>query len=170
VVASRETTQLAKMRYTAGMSLYLEVLDAERQLLDAELGWQQGRPRRQTAPPSGPGAARSRPSGRAVRRGSPGSESDSCLAVLAREPRASVGPGYCSEPWVRAVGAWPPWCSLTRRSRPPLVGHGIDRWGSSSVLSALSMLSSIAFLSLLLPMVVRETPLSRAEAPTASLT
>jgi MFS family permease len=50
----------------------------------------------------------------------------------------------------------------------PLVGYGIDRWGLPSVLSALGILFSIAFVFLLLPLVVRETPLTPAEAPTAS--
>jgi MFS family permease len=50
----------------------------------------------------------------------------------------------------------------------PLVGYGIDRWGLPSVLSALGILFSIAFVFLLLPLVVRETPLSPADAPTAS--
>jgi hypothetical protein len=50
----------------------------------------------------------------------------------------------------------------------PLVGYGIDRWGLPSALSALGMLFSIAFVFLLLPLVVRERPLSPAESPTAS--
>ena len=37
-IAARETTRLASMRYTGGVSPYLEVLDSERQLFDAELG------------------------------------------------------------------------------------------------------------------------------------
>lgn len=37
-VAARETTQLANVRYRGGVSPYLEVLDSERQLFDAELG------------------------------------------------------------------------------------------------------------------------------------
>jgi multidrug efflux system outer membrane protein len=37
-VAARETTQLANVRYTGGVTPYLEVLDSERQLFDAELG------------------------------------------------------------------------------------------------------------------------------------
>jgi hypothetical protein len=40
----------------------------------------------------------------------------------------------------------------------PLVGYGIDRWGLPSVLSALGILFSIAFVCLLLPLVVRENP------------
>ncbi len=39
----------------------------------------------------------------------------------------------------------------------PLVGYGIDRWGLTSVLSALGILFSIAFVFLLLPLVLRET-------------
>jgi MFS family permease len=39
----------------------------------------------------------------------------------------------------------------------PLVGYGIDRWGLPSVLSALGILFSIAFVFLLLPLVLRET-------------
>jgi MFS family permease len=50
----------------------------------------------------------------------------------------------------------------------PLVGYGIDRWGLPSVLSALGTLFSIAFIFLLLPLAVRETPPSPAAAPTAS--
>jgi MFS family permease len=50
----------------------------------------------------------------------------------------------------------------------PLVGYGIDAWGLPSVLSALGILFSIAFVLLLLPLVVRETPLSPAAAPPAS--
>ena len=37
-VAARETTRLANTRYTDGVTPYLEVLDSERQLFDAELG------------------------------------------------------------------------------------------------------------------------------------
>jgi multidrug efflux system outer membrane protein len=37
-VAARDTTQLANMRYRGGVASYLEVLDSERQLFDAELG------------------------------------------------------------------------------------------------------------------------------------
>src|SRR2546421_4865488 len=37
----------------------------------------------------------------------------------------------------------------------PLVGYGIDAWGLPSVLSALGILSSIVFVFLLLPLVVR---------------
>jgi hypothetical protein len=39
----------------------------------------------------------------------------------------------------------------------PLVGYGIDAWGLPSVLSALGILFSIAFVFLLLPLVLRET-------------
>jgi MFS family permease len=39
----------------------------------------------------------------------------------------------------------------------PLVGYGIDGWGLPSVLSALGILFSIAFVFLLLPLVLRET-------------
>ena len=45
----------------------------------------------------------------------------------------------------------------------PLAGYGIDRWGLPSVLSALGILFSIAFVVLLLPLVVRERSLSSAE-------
>jgi len=38
VIASRETTRLANVRYRGGVSSYLEVLDSERQLFDSELG------------------------------------------------------------------------------------------------------------------------------------
>jgi len=37
-VASRDTTRLANIRYRGGVTSYLEVLDSERQLFDAELG------------------------------------------------------------------------------------------------------------------------------------
>jgi multidrug efflux system outer membrane protein len=37
VLAARDTTRLANIRYTRGVSPYLEVLDSERQLFDAEL-------------------------------------------------------------------------------------------------------------------------------------
>jgi multidrug efflux system outer membrane protein len=37
-IAARETAQLATIRYTGGVTSYLEVLDSERQLFDAELG------------------------------------------------------------------------------------------------------------------------------------
>jgi hypothetical protein len=50
----------------------------------------------------------------------------------------------------------------------PLVGYGIDRWGLPSVLSALGTLFSIAFIVLLLPLAVRETPPNPAATPTAS--
>jgi hypothetical protein len=45
----------------------------------------------------------------------------------------------------------------------PLVGYGIDAWGLPSVLSALGILFSIAFVCLLLPLVLRETALSPAD-------
>ena len=45
----------------------------------------------------------------------------------------------------------------------PLVGYGIDGWGLPSVLSALGLLFSIAFVVLLLPLVVRGRSLSPAE-------
>ncbi len=45
----------------------------------------------------------------------------------------------------------------------PLVGYGIDGWGLPSVLSALGILFSIAFVVLLLPLVVRERSLSQTE-------
>ena len=38
VVAARDTSRLADIRYRGGVSSYLEVLDSERQLFDAELG------------------------------------------------------------------------------------------------------------------------------------
>ena len=50
----------------------------------------------------------------------------------------------------------------------PLVGYGIDRWGLPSVLSALGILFLVVVVFLLLPLIMRETPLSPAEAPTAS--
>ena len=46
----------------------------------------------------------------------------------------------------------------------PLVGYGIDAWGLPSVLSALGILFSIAFVCLLLPLVLRETALTTKEA------
>jgi hypothetical protein len=45
----------------------------------------------------------------------------------------------------------------------PLVGYGIDGWGLPSVLSALGILFSIAFVFLLLPLVLRGTPLGPAD-------
>jgi len=45
----------------------------------------------------------------------------------------------------------------------PLVGYGIDRSGLPSVLSALGILFSLAFVVLLLPLVVRERSPSPAE-------
>jgi MFS family permease len=42
----------------------------------------------------------------------------------------------------------------------PLVGYGIDGWGLPSVLSALGILFSIAFVFLLLPLILRNTALS----------
>jgi hypothetical protein len=47
----------------------------------------------------------------------------------------------------------------------PLVGYGIDAWGLASVLSALGILFSTVFVLLLLPLILRETPLTPAEAP-----
>ena len=50
----------------------------------------------------------------------------------------------------------------------PLVGHGIDAWGLPSVLSALGIVFSIAFVCLLVPLVLRETaptPEVRTAAP-----
>ena len=49
----------------------------------------------------------------------------------------------------------------------PLVGYGIDAWGLPSVLSALGILFSLAFVVLVLPLVLRETPLRPASAPGA---
>jgi hypothetical protein len=46
----------------------------------------------------------------------------------------------------------------------PLVGYGIDAWGLPSILSALGVLFALAFALLLLPLVLREAPLSPAEA------
>jgi len=46
----------------------------------------------------------------------------------------------------------------------PLVGYGIDRWGLPSVLSALGILFSIAFVCLLLPLVLCETAPTMKEA------
>ena len=48
----------------------------------------------------------------------------------------------------------------------PLVGYGIDAWGLPSVLSALGILFSIAFVFLLLPLVLPERSLSPAEGVT----
>jgi hypothetical protein len=45
----------------------------------------------------------------------------------------------------------------------PLVGYGIDAWGLPSMLSALGLLFSIAFVCLLLPLVLRETAPSAAD-------
>ena len=45
----------------------------------------------------------------------------------------------------------------------PLVGDGIGVWGLPSVLSALGILFSIAFVGLLLPLVLWETALSPAD-------
>jgi len=36
--AQRDTARLAKLRYRSGVTTYLEILDAERQLFTAELG------------------------------------------------------------------------------------------------------------------------------------
>jgi MFS family permease len=47
----------------------------------------------------------------------------------------------------------------------PLVGYGIDAWGLPSVLSALGILFSIVFVLLILPLILREIPLSPVEAP-----
>jgi hypothetical protein len=46
----------------------------------------------------------------------------------------------------------------------PLVGYGIDAWGLPSVLSALGILFSIAFVCLLLPLILRETARTMKEA------
>ena len=46
----------------------------------------------------------------------------------------------------------------------PLVGYGIDAWGLPSVLSALGLLFSIAFVCLLLPLILREATLTAKEA------
>jgi len=46
----------------------------------------------------------------------------------------------------------------------PLVGYGIDAWGLPSVLSALGILFSIAFVGLLLPLALREPALTTKEA------
>ncbi len=47
----------------------------------------------------------------------------------------------------------------------PLVGYGIDAWGLPSVLLALGILYSIAFVFLLLPLVLRETALGPEAEP-----
>ena len=46
----------------------------------------------------------------------------------------------------------------------PLVGYGIDAWGLPSVLAALGIVFSIVFVCLLLPLILRETPLTTKEA------
>ena len=46
----------------------------------------------------------------------------------------------------------------------PLVGYGIDAWGLPSVLSALGIVFSIAFVCLLLPLILRETARTMKEA------
>ena len=45
----------------------------------------------------------------------------------------------------------------------PLVGYGIDGWGLPSVLWALGILFSIAFVFLLLPLLLREMAQSLAD-------
>jgi len=50
----------------------------------------------------------------------------------------------------------------------PLAGHGIDAWGLPSVLSALGILFSVAFVFLLLPLVLRETAPSPAAEPSST--
>jgi len=47
----------------------------------------------------------------------------------------------------------------------PLVGYGIDAWGLPSILSALGILFSIAFVFLLLPLILRKMALSPADGP-----
>ena len=37
-IAARDAVRLANIRYTGGVTTYLEVLDSDRQLFDAELG------------------------------------------------------------------------------------------------------------------------------------
>jgi len=44
------------------------------------------------------------------------------------------------------------------------VGYGIDAWGLPSVLSALGILFSIAFVALLLPLALREAAPTMKEA------
>jgi hypothetical protein len=48
----------------------------------------------------------------------------------------------------------------------PLVGYGIDAWGSPSVLSALGILFSIVSLVLLMPLILREKAPSPADGAT----
>jgi hypothetical protein len=50
----------------------------------------------------------------------------------------------------------------------PLAGYGIDAWGLPSVLSALGILFSMAFVFLLLPLVLRETAPSPAAEPSST--
>jgi hypothetical protein len=50
----------------------------------------------------------------------------------------------------------------------PLVGYGIDIWGLPSVLSALGVLFSLVFVLLILPLIVKKTLLSPADAPGTS--
>jgi Zn-dependent protease len=47
----------------------------------------------------------------------------------------------------------------------PLVGYGIDVWGLPSVLSALGILFSIAFVFLLLPLILRDMTPNPADGP-----
>jgi hypothetical protein len=47
----------------------------------------------------------------------------------------------------------------------PLVGYGIDAWGLPSVLSALGVVFSLAFVVLLLPLVLRDIAPSPEAAP-----
>jgi hypothetical protein len=48
----------------------------------------------------------------------------------------------------------------------PLVDYGIDAWGLPLVLSALGALFSTLFIVLLLPLVLRDAPLSAEDAAT----
>jgi Major Facilitator Superfamily len=48
----------------------------------------------------------------------------------------------------------------------PLVGYGLDAWGSPSVLSMLGLLFSIVFVCVILPLILRETAPSAADEVT----
>ena len=52
----------------------------------------------------------------------------------------------------------------------PLVGYGIDVWGLPSVLSTLGIMASIVFVLLILPLMLKATLVSPADAPRESST
>src|SRR4029077_8487960 len=97
-LAAQDTSRLANMRYTGGVSSYLEVLDSERQFFDAELGLVRAHRDELLAvvrlyKALGGGWQEERPVGRAAAAARSGSSLRPLAALGSLPVRASVGHG-----------------------------------------------------------------------------